>query len=272
MIIAQITDCHIAPTDHYLSTHYRTHEHLARAVAHIEALHPRPDIVLISGDLVDAGSVVEYERLRHLLEPLTIPTYLMVGNHDGREGLREVFADHNYLPDNGFVQYVVDLDPVRLIALDTLVDGQAGGRLCEDRLGWLEARLAEAPETPTVIAMHHPPFVTGINKMDSMGLKGSDELSALIRRHDQVERIICGHIHRPIVRRFANTVVSVCPGSAHQIDLDLRDGQALATVMEPPAVHLHAWIDGEGLVSHISYVGDHGTPFEIYNTAGEKMV
>lgn len=274
MIIAQITDCHIAAPDSYLSTHYRTHEHLARAVAHIAALVPRPDVVLITGDLVDAGSVAEYERLRHLLEPLTMPVHLMVGNHDGREGLRAVFPDHAYLPAEGFIHYALDLGPLRLLALDTLVAGEAGGRLCAERLGWLADRLAEAPDTPTVIAMHHPPFRTGINKMDSMGLapEGAAALADLVRRHGRVARIVCGHIHRPIVRRFADTVISVCPGTAHQIDLDLRPGQALATVMEPPAVHMHVWNEAEGLVSHTSYVGDFGAPFEIYNSAGEKVV
>jgi 3',5'-cyclic AMP phosphodiesterase CpdA len=272
MIIAQITDCHVSTPDTYLSTHYRTHEHLARAVAHIEALNPRPDHVLVTGDLVDAGSVEEYERLRHLLAPLTVPVHLMVGNHDSRAELRAVFGDHAYLPADGFVQYALDLGPLRLIALDTLIDGAPGGRLCGERLAWLADRLAEAPATPTVVAMHHPPFRTGINKMDSMGLEGSDGLADLIRRYDNVERIVCGHIHRPIVRRFAGTVVSVCPGTAHQIDLDLRDGQALATVMEPPCVHMHVFLDGEGLVSHASYVGDHGAPFEIYDVAGKKLV
>jgi 3',5'-cyclic AMP phosphodiesterase CpdA len=186
--------------------------------------------------------------------------------------LRTVFADHAYLPADGFIQYALDLGPLRLIALDTLIDGQPGGRLCAERLGWLDDRLAEAPETPTVVAMHHPPFRTGINKMDSMGLEGGDALAAVIRRHGQVERIVCGHIHRPIVRRFAGTVVSVCPGTAHQIDLDLRDGQALATVMEPPSVQLHVWVDGEGLVSHTSFLADYGAPFEIYNSAGESLV
>jgi len=272
MIVAQITDCHISTPDSYLSTHYRTPEHLAHAIAHIEALHPRPDAVLLTGDLVDAGSVAEYERLRHLLEPLTLPHYLMVGNHDGRDALRAVFPDHAYLPKDGFIQYALEIDPIRLIALDTLVDGAPGGRLCAERLSWLDARLAEAPDTPTVVAMHHPPFRTGINKMDSMGLEGGDALAAVIGRYGNVERIICGHIHRPIVRRFAGTVVSVCPGTAHQIDLDLRAGQALATIMEPPSVQLHVWLDGEGLVSHTSYVGDHGAPFEIYNTAGDRVV
>ena len=98
------------------------------------------------------------------------------------------------------MQYVVEGHPVRLIALDTLVPGQVGGLLCAERLIWLAARLEEAPARPTLIFMHHPPFVTGLQAMDAMGLEGKEELAAVIRRHPQVERLVCGHVHRPMTR------------------------------------------------------------------------
>ncbi len=64
--------------------------------------------------------------------------------------------------------------------------------------------------------------------------------------------------NRPIVRRFAGTVASVCPSTAHQVELDLREHGRLAVVAEPPACALHAWSESGGLVSHLSYIGDHG--------------
>jgi 3',5'-cyclic AMP phosphodiesterase CpdA len=103
--------------------------------------------------------------------------------------------------DGAFIQYTVEDWPVRLVALDTLIPGESGGRLCAERLAWLDARLAEAPGRPTVVFMHHPPFVTGMRKMDEMGLDGTDGLAAVIRRHPQVERIVCGHL--PPVDRAA---------------------------------------------------------------------
>jgi hypothetical protein len=76
--------------------------------------------------------------------------------------------------------------------------------------------LAEAPGRPTVVAMHHPPFVTGIGHMDRVGLSGSEALAQVIARHPQVERIIAGHLHRPITVRFAKTVAGTCPSPAHR--------------------------------------------------------
>src|SRR3989344_2288508 len=46
---------------------------------------------------------------------------------------------------------------------------------------------------PVVIAMHHPPFRTLIGHMDDIGLReGADALEAIVARHPQVERVICG--------------------------------------------------------------------------------
>ena len=61
--------------------------------------------------------------------------------------------------------------------------------------------------------MHHPPFVVGLPAMDAMGLDGKEAFADVIRGHPQVERIVCGHVHRAITRRFAGTVASSCPST-----------------------------------------------------------
>jgi Icc protein len=267
MLIAQITDTHISTPGSRNDSHFRTAEHLERAVAHLNALAPRPGVVLATGDLVERGQLDEYERLRELLQPLAMPVLLIPGNHDDRQNLVQVFDRHRYLPrDGGFIQYVVDDWPVRLVALDTLIPGESGGRLCAERLHWLDAQLTGAPERVTVVLMHHPPFVTGMRKMDEMGLDGIEALATVIRRHPQVERMVCGHLHRPIVRRFAGTVACTGPATAHQLALDLGETPRLSTVMEPPGCLLHLWLGaGDGLVSHVSLIGNGYPPFSIFD-------
>ena len=257
MLIAQITDLHISTPDSVNDRHFRTAEHLERAVAHLNALTPRPDVTLATGDLVERGEPAEYARLRAILGGLTMPLYLIPGNHDAREPLARAFADAVYLPREGFLHYTVEGWPVRLIGLDTTVPGDAGGRLCAERLAWLDARLGEAPARPTVVFMHHPPFLTGMRAMDAMGLEGKAELAEVIGRHQQVERVLCGHLHRPITRRFAGTVASTCPATAHQLALELEALPRLSVVMEPPACMLHLWLGPQdGLVSHVSVIGE----------------
>ncbi|MGH7421465.1 MAG: phosphodiesterase, partial [Candidatus Rokuibacteriota bacterium] len=251
MLIAQITDLHISTPGSVNDRYFRTPEHLERAVAHLNGLTPRPDVVLATGDLVERGEPAEYARLRSILDRLAMPLYVIPGNHDARENLARAFADRGYLPqDGGFLHYTVEEWPVRLIGLDTLVPGAPGGRMCAERLAWLDARLGEGRERPTVVFMHHPPFVTGMPAMDGMGLEGKAEMASVIGRHPQVERVLCGHLHRPITRRFAGTVAATCPATAHQVALDLAPARRLAVVMEPPACMLHLWLGAEsGLVS-----------------------
>jgi 3',5'-cyclic AMP phosphodiesterase CpdA len=271
MLIAQITDTHVADFHSAVEQCCRTADHLERAVTHLNALRPRPDLVLHTGDVVDHGRLDEYQRARATLDALAMPFYVIPGNHDDRETMVRAFDDHGYLPrDGGYLQYTIDDFPVRLIALDTLVPGSNTGLLCADRLAWLEARLAESPERPTVIFMHHPPFRTALAAMDKMGLDGSDRLAAVVTRHPQIEAILCGHVHRPIVRRFAGTIACICPATAHQVALDLPPEQRLAIVMEPPAAMLHLWLGREGgLVTHLSYIDEQPT-FTVYD--GEQWL
>lgn len=260
MLIAQITDLHIAEPGTWLSEGIDTAGHLARAVAHINALEPRPDLLMITGDLVERRQESEYARLAELLAPLAVPFHLLVGNHDHRDRLRAAFPGHaHYLPAEGFIQYCLDdAGPLRLIALDTLIPGKGDGELCAERLDWLARRLEEQPDRPTVIFMHHPPFATGLAFMDESRVKrGADELARLIAAHGRIEHVLCGHLHRPITRRFAGTLASTVPATAHQMKLALDGNRQLAATMDPPAVALHWWPEnGSGLVSHLSYVGE----------------
>lgn len=259
MLIAQISDTHIMPAGRLMSGRVDTGPYLQRAVAHLLALDPRPDLVLATGDLVDAGSPVEYARLRGILAALPMPVYLIPGNHDARDALRAGFPDHGYLPRGPFLQYVIEDHALRLIGLDTLVPGQPHGELCEERLGWLEARLAES-DRPTLIFMHHPPFACGIVEFDSIGLnRGAERLAEIVRANPQVERILCGHVHRPVQTRWAGTLASIGPSTAHQATLDLRPDVPITFTMDPPAAALHQWRGGS-LVTHLSYVGEYDGP------------
>lgn len=263
MILCQISDLHIKPERKLAYGVVDTATMLERCVAQIGQLSQRPDAVIATGDLVDGGTPAEYALLRELLSPLTMPLYLMPGNHDERQAFRQAFADHDYLQSTSmFIQYTVDDFPLRIVALDTVSPGQSGGTLCAERLTWLERALSESSK-PTVIALHHPPFVTGIGHMDRIGLDSPGKLEAVVARHSHVERVIAGHLHRPISVRFGGTIASTCPSPVHQIALDIAPDAAARFTMEPPAFQLHWW-NGRRLVTHTAYVGDFGHPHQFH--------
>lgn len=261
MLLCQVTDTHIVAPGSLLIGRIDTAAHLARAVAHILALDPRPDAIVATGDLTDRGTPEEYAHFRTLMAPLEMPVFLIPGNHDARAPLRAAFPDHAWMGGgDGPIHYAIEDLALRLVAIDTTIPGEAGGRMDADGLAWLDRTLSKRPDRPTVVLMHHPPFPTGLARMDQAGLAGGEDAAAVVRRHPQVERVLCGHLHRPIQLRWAGTVASTAPSPAHQIALDLRPEGPLRWIAEPPAVQLHHWRPGVGLVSHTSYVGDYGPP------------
>jgi 3',5'-cyclic-AMP phosphodiesterase len=262
MIIAQITDTHVRPKGVLAYNRVSTNSMLEDAVEHLNALASPPAVVIVTGDLVDGGKPEEYAHFRDIVGAISAPVYLIPGNHDDRAAMVKALPDHKYLPrEGGFLHYVVEDFPVRLIGLDTVLPGSAGGLMCERRLAWFSDRLAEAPERPTLVFMHHPPFLTGVRHMDDMGLSGSDSFAKIVARNPQIERVVCGHLHRPIQIRLAGTLVSTAPSTAHQVVLDLREDGPAEYNMEPPACHLHVWDGGQGIVSHTSYIGKYDGPY-----------
>ena len=258
MLLCQISDPHIVPRGMLAYGRVDTGAMLERCVRKILALPRLPDAVVATGDLADHGTVEEYERLAELLAPLQMPLYLVVGNHDDARALQSVFPDHAYLTGgDGFVQYVIDDFDVRLVMLDTTVPGAPGGELCARRLQWLDRTLGESAR-PTIIAQHHPPFTTGLTLMDQMGLSNPEAEAAAIERHRHVQCVVSGHYHRNIQTRFAGTVASVCPSTAHQLTLDLRPGADIRFTFEPSAFQLHLW-NGQQVVTHTALVDDFPT-------------
>lgn len=263
MLIAQITDLHVRPRGLPAYRVAETNMMTERAIDALIALRPRPDVVLITGDLADCGLVEEYRQLKLFLRRLDLPVLMVPGNHDRRDSLKEVFADHPLVvEDKDFIQFVVDDYPVRLIGLDTVVPGKGEGALCRRRLAFLARVLAQDTQKPTVIFMHHPPFECGILHMDRIRLlEGADRLAEIVGRQRNVERILCGHHHRAIQTLFAGTLASISPGVCHQVALDLTEDHEGALVLEPPAYQLHRYRPETGIVSHTAFVERFPGPF-----------
>ena len=269
MLIAQISDLHIKTQGQLSYRVVDTSGMLSRCVDHILALKQQPDIVVATGDLTDFGRRDEYAHLRDLLSRLPMPIYLIPGNHDHRENMIAAFPNHAYLGQfPPFIQYAIEDLPLRILALDTVIAEASGGELCAARLHWLAQKLAEAPTRPTVILMHHPPFKTFIGHMDRIGLANADGLKIIVQQHPQIERILCGHLHRPIQIRWAGTLASTSPSPAHQVALDLSEEAPSHFVMEPPAYQLHRWEPASGLISHTAYIGNFAGPYPFHDENG----
>jgi 3',5'-cyclic AMP phosphodiesterase CpdA len=224
-------------------------ESVLRAVDAILSLDDRPDALLVSGDLTQNGAPEEYARLRDLLAPLDLEPHVLPGNHDLRGPLRQAFG----LPGEGEepASHVVDLGPLRLVCLDSIVPGAEGGALDEGRIEWLEEALTEEPRRPTVLAMHHPPLRTEMPGFDRIALAaaGREALAGVLDRHPQVLRIVAGHVHRTIVAELAGRAVVTAPSTYLQAALDFST-EKITMAADPPGFAIHAFRDGT-LATHI---------------------
>ncbi|AWI78016.1 MAG: phosphodiesterase [Betaproteobacteria bacterium HGW-Betaproteobacteria-13] len=262
MLVAQVSDLHISRESGFLDGRVAPRQCLERAVAHLNRLVPRPDVVLVSGDLTEHGGADEYALVRESLSALQMPVFAVPGNHDSAAMMRDCLPVQVPAREPGHASFVIEGPQLRLIGLDTSVDGKAYGELCANRLAWLENALTGGGGTPVLIFMHHPPFDTGIEAMDRCGLlHGRDRFGEIVRRNASVSGIVCGHVHRPIQTTVGGVPVHVASSAAHQVALDLREGAALAYCLEPGRVSLHRCVPGMPMVSHSSYIDSFPGPF-----------
>ena len=264
MLLAQISDLHVMPKGELAMGRVDTAGMLRDAIAHLNRLDPQPDAVLITGDLADKGQRTAYAHLREILADLRTPFYVIPGNHDKVAEFRLAFADQPYLPATGdFINYSIETLPLRLVAVDSVVPGRTRGTICDERLAWLDRTLAQRPDAPTLVMLHHAPYVTGLQHMDEVGMERGDALEAVIARHPQVERVLCGHVHRSTQIRFGGTLLSTCPSTAHQAALDLRPDGIDSFTLEPPGFQLHRWT-GRVLFTHTLNIGNFAGPFAFH--------
>ena len=262
MLIAQMSDLHVTSDGRDVCGVIPTNMMTERAVTAILRLSPRPDLVVISGDLTEHGHPQDYAALAALLARLPMPVYAVPGNHDRREPMRAAFNRAGYLPSEGMLNFAIDYGPLRIVGLDSLVEGQSHGALLPETLNHLDNALASATGRPALVMLHHPPFACGIEHMDRIRLlHGADDLARILSRHGNVQRLITGHVHRPVLFTFAGIPCQIAPSVAHQVELDLTPDGAAMFNLEPPAVLLHRWDEAQGLVTHMAYVDTAPGPY-----------
>lgn len=244
-LIAQISDTHVRADDGGAAARA-----MARAIA--QAADYEADLIVLTGDLVNDARADEYAVLAEALTDLPAPTYLMPGNHDDRALIRAYFPQHRYLPADGPLSYTIEQYPLRIVMLDQIVPGAVHGEITSAEAAWLDQTLAAAPDRPTIVALHHPPFATHDLLFDKIGLHNGAVFNTVIARHRQVMRVICGHHHRVAVGQAGHAPVVIAPSTSWVYGLALQEGQPIAPkTHEQPGWALHAWTAAGGLASHM---------------------
>jgi 3',5'-cyclic-AMP phosphodiesterase len=247
MLIVQLSDLHVCLEGALAAKNVFAE----RAIRSVSRLRPRPDAVILTGDITEFGTLEEYEFVSRMLSPLDMPIYAVPGNHDDRDAMRAGLR-LDLSAGKGPLNYAIESRPVRLVGLDSIIPGRAEGGLPEATLDFLEETLANAPQVPTLVFLHHPPIMIGTEGKDGIRLfKGADRLANIMSRHPQVERIVSGHFHRSVQARFGSTICQVAPPVRYMTPAERGDAHEHELDEELPGFLLHRWIETVGLVSHI---------------------
>ncbi len=273
ILVAQISDLHVKRPGQLAYGRVDTAAGLTRCVDELNRFAPRPDLVVISGDLADTPTAEEYAHLQTLLAPLQIPFAAIPGNHDDHALLRAAFPQKG-APADGALNLVHAVGELDVLLIDSSSPGKNFGTLDSETLRWLEATLAATSTRPALLFLHHPPFVTGIAHMDVQNLRNADALDAILRRHPRALLVAAGHVHRAVLTTFAGIAATICPAPNHAVALDLDARLPPSFKIEPPALHLHTWFPGDGfgrIVTHWVPIGDFAGPHPFFGGDGKLL-
>lgn len=256
-LIAHISDPHILEQPKLCYDTVDTRANLARVLARIETMRPKPNLVVLTGDLVHEPTTEAYTTLRNMLAGLSIPLFLLPGNHDDRALLAKCLPEHSYLPQgNEKAHFVIDRpDAPLIVGLDAVVPRCEHAYVGDDELAWLARTLNERPSRPTMLMMHHPPVPTGLAFMDAMQPALDPRFESLIARHPKIKLIVCGHVHRAIDAVFGGARVAVAGSTGFQYELALDPNTPPRFSLETPSIRLHHW-SGETVKSFTVSLAD----------------
>ncbi len=245
--LVQITDTHITHPGTLLYGQVDTPENLRDTVTEINRIRPRPDLVIVTGDLVEAPDRESYRHFKQLLKPLQVPVFVLPGNHDDPEMMAEHLSDTPWFPvtDDTF-QYAVETEDFRVLALNSHAGGSELPELDGDHLDWLERELPKS-DKPTLIAVHHPPMVTGIEFIDMGGTEWFQGLREVLNAADNVHLVICGHCHTDMAGRIGRVPVYMSGSVAHQLIAARTVDIAPSFDVRPVPPVLHHFINGQFL-------------------------
>jgi 3',5'-cyclic-AMP phosphodiesterase len=210
LLVAQLTDTHLFADGTKTMFDCVTNQTFAAVIQRLAQVQPRPDLLLLTGDISQDDTAASYEYARSLIGPLQIPTYWLRGNHDQNGAAIAQLNGDVISAEKSFEQA-----GWRFILLDSMVPGQPGGRLVESQLAYLEQQLQD--KKPTLVAVHHHPIACGVEHMDAMALANADELFVILGRYPQVKLVISGHIHQEFAAQRDGVTYLSAPSTCIQL-------------------------------------------------------
>ncbi|MEO7786842.1 MAG: metallophosphoesterase [Sphingomicrobium sp.] len=237
MFVAQLTDLHLLPPGKPASD--ANARRFDACLDTLRGLLRQPDLYLVTGDIADGGDVASYRAFLRAMRRVDRPWLCLMGNHDLGDNFALALAEEPGGAFNGSGS--CRLGRWRVLCIDTSLPGLEGGYFDDARAAALDAALAADCDTPTVIAMHHPPVASGVGWIDpDEAAEWIARFASVVTRFGQVRHIVCGHAHMAVMTQFHGIPLSISPATAPQLwpeaapfDADRPDGRVMVVDGQP---------------------------------------
>jgi 3',5'-cyclic-AMP phosphodiesterase len=256
LLIGHLTDLHMVEEGALLGRVLDVNMLVRTAVETINSAPVPPAFVVVTGDLTHNGTEQQTALARDTLDHLDMPYFALPGGHDDAAIFARTFADRGWLdPASGDIRYVMDDHAVQLVVADTTAKEGHMPTFGPERCDWLDQRLSDAADKPTLLAIHHPPFQCRIPARaycDDFGMSWAQGLKEVVSGHSHIKTVICGHVHRTTHVRWAGTMASIGPSPTVQTDpvfSDITTGGLREQLVLEPGGWQGLWWDGEELLN-----------------------
>jgi 3',5'-cyclic AMP phosphodiesterase CpdA len=196
---------------HLSDLHFGHHDPAVAVTLSEEIQRQQPDLVVVSGDFTQVGTVKEYRQARAFLDTIPAPLFAVPGNHDVpainilRRFLNPYGLYRRYIAAE--TEPFLEMDGVVFVGMRTsrrfrLEWNWGHGTISRSQLDDLASRFEKAsPDAIRVIVAHHPLlFPTEPMLQKTKRVKRADEALEVFSQLG-VRLVLSGHFHLSYVRR-----------------------------------------------------------------------
>lgn len=213
--IVQISDLHLYQDPDGLLAGVRTWDTFHSVLAQLRNQHEGFDYLIITGDLAQDEALPTYYMLREALGEWMERCRVIPGNHDDRANIRKAFPEL-FPHSRGTLNFTVQAGGWKIIGLDSHVPGEVRGCVAGDQLTWLKSELADNPDSPALLFVHHPPIPINVAWIDDLGLEQAAGLVELIETSPAVKVICAGHVHQEFAGQIGAAAMYTTPSTCVQ--------------------------------------------------------
>lgn len=227
MRVLHITDTHLfADADTSLRGRV-TYSTLQRTLAHVQQAAWVPELVYVTGDLIQDDTREAYLRFRNTMETLGLPVYCIPGNHDIRPLMEDVLGSEPF-----FYCTPVERKNWLIVGLDSCAEGTAAGKVSESELDRMDRLIEKSAAEHVMVCLHHPPLPVGSNWLEQVGLQNADQFLERAISSGKARLSLFGHVHQAFEGHYGSMQVIGTPSTCRQFTVG-SDSYALDD--KPPA-------------------------------------